>query len=118
MGKKFVAEKGFGFITPDDGSEDVFVHRSINGQDREAYLEEGQAVTYEVEWDDMKGKWKASSCDGFKSGGGGGGGGGGWGGGGGKGGGKGWGRWGRCWPLQHSLSLVPAVQIALALVRM
>merc|ERR1712129_500873 len=84
--KKFVAEKGFGFITPDDGSEDVFVHRSINGQDREAYLEEGQAVTYEVEWDDMKGKWKASSCDGFKSGGGGGGGGGGWGGGGGKGG--------------------------------
>ena len=91
--KKFVAEKGFGFITPDDGSEDVFVHRSINGQDREAYLEEGQAVTYEVEWDDMKGKWKASSCDGFKSGGGGGGGGGGWGGGGGKGGGKGYSPW-------------------------
>merc|ERR1711862_366673 len=83
--KKFFEDKGFGFITPDDGGEDVFVHRSVNGQDRDAYLEEGQSVTYEAEWDDRKGKWKCSSCDGFKSGGGGGG----WGGDGGKGGGKG-----------------------------
>merc|ERR1712050_446969 len=90
--KKFFEEKGFGFITPDDGSEDVFVHRKCHGEDRSAYLEQGDKVTYEVEWDDRKGKYSASSCSGFKTGGGGGGGGGGWGGGGGsygKGGGGG-----------------------------
>ena len=97
--KKFFDDKGFGFITPDDGGDDVFVHRLCAGDDRSAYLEEGDKVNYEVEWDDRKGKYKASSCDGFKSGGGGGGaGGGGWGGGGGGdswgGGGKGGGSWG------------------------
>ena len=93
--KKFFEDKGFGFITPDDGSEDIFVHRKCAGGDREAYLEEGTQVEYEVEWNDQKGKYSASSCTGFKSGGGGGGGS--WGGGGGKGkdswgGGKGGGR--------------------------
>merc|ERR1711971_1126106 len=77
--KKFFEDKGFGFITPDDGGDDVFVHRMIAGDDRSAYLEEGDKVNYEVEWDDRKGKYKASSCDGLKSGGGS------WGGGGGKG---------------------------------
>mmetsp|Transcript_49011 Transcript_49011/g.138490 ORF Transcript_49011/g.138490 Transcript_49011/m.138490 type:complete len:104 (+) Transcript_49011:44-355(+) len=91
--KKFFEDKGFGFITPDGGGEDVFVHRKVNGADRTAYLSEGDAVEYEVEWDDRKGKYSASSCRGpWKTGGGGGdwggGGGGGWGGGG-KGGGKG-----------------------------
>ena len=90
--KKFFEDKGFGFITPDDGSEDIFVHRrQCGGDDRGAYLEEGDKVEYEVEWNDQKGKYSASSCSGWKSGGGGGGGGGGydsWGGGG-KGGGKG-----------------------------
>mmetsp|Transcript_105338 Transcript_105338/g.278206 ORF Transcript_105338/g.278206 Transcript_105338/m.278206 type:complete len:108 (+) Transcript_105338:97-420(+) len=101
--KKFFEDKGFGFITPDDGGDDVFVHRKVNGQDRTAYLEEGDAVTYEVEWDDRKGKYSAASCSGpWKTGGGdGGGGGGGWGGGGGKGGGKGggggWGGGGGGW---------------------
>mmetsp|Transcript_37021 Transcript_37021/g.50678 ORF Transcript_37021/g.50678 Transcript_37021/m.50678 type:complete len:122 (-) Transcript_37021:223-588(-) len=82
--KKFFEEKGFGFITPDDGSEDVFVHRKVHGDggDRSAYLEEGDKVTYETEWDDRKQKYNASSCTGFKTGGGGGGGGGSWGGGG------------------------------------
>ena len=73
--KKFFEDKGFGFITPDDGSRDVFVHRLVNGDDSSAYLEEGDKVNYEVEWDDQKGKYKASSCDGFKSSGDGGGGG-------------------------------------------
>merc|ERR1712187_233653 len=81
--KKFFPDKGFGFITPDDGSEDVFVHRKCNGEDRTAYLEEGDKVEYEKQWEDQKGKWSCSSCTGFKSGGDGGGGGGGWGGGGG-----------------------------------
>jgi len=90
--KKFFEEKGFGFITPNDGSEDVFVHRKVNGDDRTAYLEEGDKVEYEVEYDDRKGKYSASSCTGpWKTGGGGGGGGDWGGGGGGKGGGGGWG---------------------------
>merc|ERR1712186_173491 len=82
--KKFFPDKGFGFITPDDGGEDVFVHRKCNGEDRTAYLEEGDKVEYEKQWEDQKGKWSCSSCTGFKSGGDGGGGGG-WGGGGGGG---------------------------------
>merc|ERR1712127_703623 len=86
--KKFFEEKGFGFITPDDGGEDVFVHRKCNGEDRSAYLSEGDAVTYEVEWNDRNGKYACSSCTGFKSGGGGGDS---WGG---KGGGKSGGKWG------------------------
>ncbi|CAK0865568.1 unnamed protein product [Prorocentrum cordatum] len=92
--KKFFEDKGFGFITPDDGGEDVFLHRKVHGdgQDRTAYIEEGASVTYEVEWDDRKGKYSASSCEGpWKTGGGGGGGGWGGGGGGWGGGGGGWG---------------------------
>jgi len=65
--KKFFEDKGFGFISPDDGSEDVFVHRKCHGdgQDRTAYLSEGDAVTYESEYDDRKGKYSASTCTGF-----------------------------------------------------
>ena len=45
--KWFNAEKGFGFIEPEDGSADVFVHYSeING-DGFRYLEEDQVVEFE-----------------------------------------------------------------------
>lgn len=47
--KWFNEAKGFGFITPADGSADVFVHFSaINGSGFKT-LQEGQKVTYSVE---------------------------------------------------------------------
>ena len=46
--KWFSAEKGFGFITPDDGSADVFVHFSAIAGDGYRNLEENQRVEYEV----------------------------------------------------------------------
>ncbi|WLV87364.1 cold-shock protein [Lacticaseibacillus zeae] len=46
--KWFNAEKGYGFITREDGS-DVFVHFSAIQGDGYKTLEEGQAVTFEVE---------------------------------------------------------------------
>src|SRR5215212_7567235 len=47
--KWFNADKGFGFITPDEGSKDLFVHQT--DIDRQGYrsLDEGQKVEYESE---------------------------------------------------------------------
>ena len=47
--KWFNNSKGFGFITPDDGSADVFVHFSAIVADGFRTLQEGQSVTYDVE---------------------------------------------------------------------
>jgi CspA family cold shock protein len=46
--KWFSSEKGYGFITPDDGSADVFVHFSAIVGDGYRNLDEGQKVSYEV----------------------------------------------------------------------
>ena len=43
--KFFNTEKGFGFITPDEGGKDVFVHKTGT----RTHLNEGDKVTYEVE---------------------------------------------------------------------
>jgi CspA family cold shock protein len=46
--KWFSNEKGYGFISPDDGSEDVFVHHTGIAGDGFKSLQEGDKVTYEV----------------------------------------------------------------------
>jgi CspA family cold shock protein len=46
--KWFNAEKGFGFITPGDGGQDLFVHHSEIKTQGYASLDEGQAVNFEV----------------------------------------------------------------------
>lgn len=46
--KWFSSEKGYGFVTPDDGSADVFVHFSAIQMEGYKSLEEGQKVEYDV----------------------------------------------------------------------
>ncbi len=45
--KKIVVDKGFGFIRPDDGDQDVFFHHSSVAEGSFETLNEGQPVTFE-----------------------------------------------------------------------
>ncbi|APG87743.1 cold-shock protein [Sinorhizobium americanum] len=57
--KFFNQDKGFGFITPDNGGADVFVHVSaVQGSQP---LREGQKVSYELGQDRKTGKSKAEN---------------------------------------------------------
>ncbi len=46
--KWFNASKGFGFITPDEGGDDLFVHQSDITTEGYASLDEGQKVNFEA----------------------------------------------------------------------
>ena len=58
--KWFNTEKGFGFIQPDAGGDDIFVHISAVERAGMASLHEGQKVSFEVERDQRSGKMAAA----------------------------------------------------------
>ncbi|MTH35399.1 cold-shock protein [Paracoccus limosus] len=47
--KWFNATKGYGFIAPENGGKDVFLHISALERANIAHLNDGQAVTFEIE---------------------------------------------------------------------
>ena len=59
--KFFNPNKGFGFISPDDGSSDVFVHISAVERAGMQSLVEGQKVSFDVVMDQRKGKTNADN---------------------------------------------------------
>jgi cold shock protein len=59
--KWFNSQKGFGFIEPEDGSKDVFVHISAVERAGLRTLNEGQKVTFDVVSDRKTGKASADN---------------------------------------------------------
>ena len=59
--KWFNGQKGFGFIQPDDGGTDVFVHVSAVERAGMQALHEGQKLTFEVQRDQRSGKDSAGN---------------------------------------------------------
>ncbi|MDH4385004.1 MAG: cold-shock protein [Caulobacter sp.] len=59
--KWFNGTKGFGFIQPDEGGADVFVHISAVEKAGLRSLNEGQKINYELERDSRSGKMSAGS---------------------------------------------------------
>jgi len=59
--KWFNSQKGFGFIQPDDGSKDVFVHISAVERAGLSNLNEGQKVSFDVVADRKTGKSSADN---------------------------------------------------------
>ena len=57
--KWFNATKGFGFIQPDDGGQDAFVHISAVERAGMSNLNEGQKLSYELVVDKRSGKMSA-----------------------------------------------------------
>lgn len=62
--KFFDAVKGFGFITPQDGSADVFVHQSNIHAEGFRSLAENEDVEFDIEHDPRKGKYFATNVTG------------------------------------------------------
>lgn len=61
--KWFNAEKGFGFIAPDDGGKDAFVHISAVERSGLAQLREGDKVAFELVADQRSGKQSAEKLE-------------------------------------------------------
>jgi cold shock protein len=59
--KWFNGTKGFGFIQPDDGGNDVFVHISALERAGLSNLAEGQKVSFEIKMDPKRGKSSAEN---------------------------------------------------------
>jgi CspA family cold shock protein len=59
--KWFNSTKGYGFIAPDEGGKDVFVHVSAVERSGLGQLDEGQKVAYELERDKRSGKEAATN---------------------------------------------------------
>jgi CspA family cold shock protein len=59
--KWFNAQKGYGFIQPEDGSADVFVHISAVERCGLSTLNEGQKLSFELQNDPRKGKVSAAN---------------------------------------------------------
>ncbi|CAE7448160.1 unnamed protein product [Symbiodinium sp. CCMP2592] len=57
--KKFFPEKGIGYISPDDGSEDVFIHFQAVTNGGEGDMIPGARMSYDLEINDRNGKTKA-----------------------------------------------------------
>jgi CspA family cold shock protein len=61
--KWFNPQKGFGFIQPDDGSKDVFVHISAVERAGISDLREGQKIKFELTADRRSGKMSAERLE-------------------------------------------------------
>jgi cold shock protein len=59
--KWFNATKGFGFIQPDDGSKDAFVHISAVERAGMSHLSEGQKIEFDLVSDQRSGKMSAAN---------------------------------------------------------
>ncbi len=59
--KWFNGQKGFGFIQPDNGSTDVFVHISAVERAGMSSLNEGQKISFDLEKDQRSGKQSATN---------------------------------------------------------
>lgn len=61
--KFYNSQKGFGFIQPDDGQKDVFVHATALEKAGISTLSEGQKVSFETEVDSRSGKTAVSTLE-------------------------------------------------------
>jgi cold shock protein len=59
--KWFNGQKGYGFIQPDDGGKDVFVHISAVERSGLSHLNEGQKISFELKADRRTGKMNADN---------------------------------------------------------
>jgi CspA family cold shock protein len=57
----FNARKGYGFIQPDDGSQDVFIHISALERAGIGHPAEGQKLSYDLQREPKKGRFSAAN---------------------------------------------------------